>query len=105
MGQYRTPSRTLGQDRKIVHPTVVRAQLSPADQEDVKGEIARVAEGPGGGDTLTKTTFVQRLNTSGGVDPSTGCASSADVGRQAFQPYEADYFFYSGPDTDDDDQN
>jgi SAM-dependent methyltransferase len=27
-------------------------QLSPADQEDVKGEIARVAEGPGGHTTL-----------------------------------------------------
>jgi hypothetical protein len=63
---------------------------------------AGVAEGPGGGDTLTKTTFVQRLNTSGGAAPPTGCASSADVGKQAFQPYEADYFFYSAPDTDDD---
>jgi hypothetical protein len=66
---------------------------------------AGVAEGPGGGDTLTKTTFVQRLNTSGGVAPATGCASLADVGKQAFQPYEADYFFYSGPDADDDDRN
>ena len=66
---------------------------------------AGVAEGPGGGDTLTKTTFVQRLNTSGGVAPSTGCASSADVGRQAFQPYEADYFFYSAPNPDDDDHD
>jgi hypothetical protein len=65
---------------------------------------AGVAEGPGGGDTLTKTTFVQRLNTSGGVAPATGCASLADVGKQAFQPYEADYFFYSAPDTDDDDR-
>jgi len=65
---------------------------------------AGVAEGPGGGDTLTKTTFVQRLNTSGGVAPATGCASLADVGKQAFQPYEADYFFYSAPDSDDDDR-
>jgi uncharacterized protein DUF3455 len=51
-------------------------------------------EGPNGGDTLAKTTFVQRLNTSGGVAPSTGCASPADLGRLAFVPYTADYFFY-----------
>src|SRR4030095_16037969 len=52
--------------------------------------------GPTGGDTLTSTTFIQRLNTSGGSAPSTGCTSSADVGHQAFVPYTADYFFYRG---------
>lgn len=50
--------------------------------------------GPDGGDILADTTFIQRLNTSGGVAPSTGCASPADVGRLAFIPYTADYFFY-----------
>ena len=45
-------------------------------------------------DTLTDTTFIQRLNTAGGVAPSTGCASLADVGREEFVPYTADYFFY-----------
>jgi hypothetical protein len=47
-----------------------------------------------GDDTLSGTTFIQRLNTSGGVAPSPDCASSADVGKQAFVPYTADYFFY-----------
>jgi len=51
-------------------------------------------DGPTGGDTLTETTFIQRLNTSGGVAPSTGCTSSTDVGNLAFVPYTADYFFY-----------
>ncbi len=53
-----------------------------------------VQEGPTGGDTLTKTTFVQRLNTTGGLPPSTGCSSLTDAGNQAFVPYTADYFFY-----------
>jgi hypothetical protein len=53
-----------------------------------------VQEGPTGGDTLTKTTFVQRLNTTGGLAPKTGCSSLTDVGNQAFVPYTADYFFY-----------
>jgi hypothetical protein len=51
--------------------------------------------GPTGGDKLTGTTFVQRLNTTGGVAPKTGCSSLADVGNTAFVPYTADYFFYT----------
>jgi hypothetical protein len=49
--------------------------------------------GPDGGDTLSDTIFIQRLNTSGGLAPK-DCTLSADVGKQAFVPYEADYFFY-----------
>ncbi|MDX6709842.1 MAG: hypothetical protein QOH96_858 [Blastocatellia bacterium] len=56
--------------------------------------IVGAQDGPTGGDTLTDTTFIQRLNTSGGVAPSTGCASLADVGHQAYVPYTADYFFF-----------
>jgi hypothetical protein len=55
-----------------------------------------VRAGPTGGRALTGTTYVQRLNTVGGVAPSTGCAASADVGAKAFVPYGADYFFYRG---------
>jgi hypothetical protein len=53
-----------------------------------------VRDGPTGGDVLANTTFVQRVNTHGGVAPPTGCASSSDVGKKAFVPYTADYFFY-----------
>ena len=51
-------------------------------------------DGPTGGDKLSDTKFVQRLNTSGGLAPLTGCSSLADVGKKAFVPYTADYFFY-----------
>jgi hypothetical protein len=50
--------------------------------------------GPTGGKTLSDTTFVQRLNTEGGLAPETGCDSLPDVGHTAFMPYTADYFFY-----------
>jgi len=56
--------------------------------------VVGAENGPTGGDALTKTTFIQRLNTSGGVAPSTGCRSPTDVGNLAFVPYTADYFFY-----------
>jgi hypothetical protein len=50
--------------------------------------------GPTGGDTLTGTTFIQRLNTVGGAAPSTGCKVPTDIGSKRFVPYTADYFFY-----------
>jgi hypothetical protein len=50
--------------------------------------------GPTGGDRMTATTYIQRLNTTGGLAPSTGCSSSGDVGNQAYVPYTADYYFY-----------
>jgi Protein of unknown function (DUF3455) len=50
--------------------------------------------GPTGGDALSGTTFIQRLNTRGGLAPATGCDSLSDVGHKAFVPYTADYFFY-----------
>jgi hypothetical protein len=55
-------------------------------------------KGPTGGDKLAGTTFVQRLNTVGGLAPSTGCSSLTDVGNTAFVPYTADYFFYKKAD-------
>jgi hypothetical protein len=56
-------------------------------------KVVGTEPGPTGGDRLTRTTFVQRLNTSGGIAPSTGCTSLTDVGAEAFVPYTADYFF------------
>jgi hypothetical protein len=64
--------------------------------------VSGTQDGPRGGDTLSHTTFIQRVNTVGGLAPSTGCSSLPDVGKQAFMPYRADYFFFQGPDTDAD---
>ena len=57
-------------------------------------QVVGAQDGPIGGHTLTATTFIQRLNTTGGVAPSTGCTLSTDVGKKALVPYTADYFFY-----------
>ena len=57
---------------------------------------AGVLEGVGG-NTLSAATFVQRVNTVGGLAPSIGCNSPADIGNKAFVPYEADYVFYTNP--------
>jgi len=62
-------------------------------------KVVGAQDGPTGGGTLTVPTFIQRLNTSGGVAPSTGCSRRKDVGKKAFVPYTADYFFYVGGDS------
>ena len=48
------------------------------------------AKGPTGGNLLAKTTFIQRLNTSGGAVPTSACA----VGQTQLVPYKSDYFFF-----------
>jgi len=60
----------------------------------VKLEAVGTQAGPTGGTTLSETTFVQRINTYGGVAPETGCDIPTDVGNKAFMPYTADYVFY-----------
>jgi hypothetical protein len=50
--------------------------------------------GPTGGHKLTETVYIQRVNTSAGRAPTTGCAQASDVGSRALVPYTADYIFY-----------
>jgi len=64
----------------------------------LKVAVVGFKNGPRDGDALSDTTFIQRLNTSGGVAPA-DCTSPADVGKQKFVPYTADYFFYSADDS------
>jgi hypothetical protein len=51
-------------------------------------------QGPAGGKILTRTTYIQRLNTNGGSAPASGCAVPTDVGKQTLVPYSADYYFF-----------
>jgi len=51
--------------------------------------------GPGGGEILSNTTYIQRVHTSGGLAPTTGCSKAANVGIKALVPYTTDYYFYA----------
>jgi hypothetical protein len=57
-------------------------------------EAAGTEPGPDGGDFLAQTAFIQRVNTSGGVAPATGCSNDDEIGKVALVPYSTDYFFY-----------
>ena len=41
-------------------------------------------------------TYVQRLNTSGGLAPAAGGCNSGTVNSQVSVPYSADYYFFTG---------
>jgi hypothetical protein len=46
------------------------------------------------GDRLTGTTYIQRLNTTGGVAPAPGECSADTLGDVVEVPYTADYYFW-----------
>jgi hypothetical protein len=73
---------------------VASATVDPAAITWVKLQVVGSQVGPTGGDTLFGATFVQRVNTVGGLAPDTDCEVLSDVGHKAFMPYTADYFFY-----------
>ncbi|PYR41378.1 MAG: hypothetical protein DMF95_31190 [Acidobacteria bacterium] len=83
MARFAPPGRTRG-TRALCGPP--RHPIPPPPTPPSSSQVRL----PG----LTEATFVQRLNTAGGVAPSTGCSGPTDVGNEAFVPYTADYFFY-----------
>ena len=87
---------------KVDQPSTDPAFVAPGAVAWLLLSRAGAQDGPTGGDILSATTFIQRVNTSGGLAPSTGCTSPADIGREAFVPYTADYIFYKAADGDDD---
>lgn len=56
--------------------------------------VVGTQEGPEGGRKLARTTFIHRVDTSGGIAPATGCAETADLGKRALVPYTTTYIFY-----------
>ena len=55
-------------------------------------KVVDTAAGPTGGDKMVGITYIQRLNTTGGLKPTWACAE----GDKALVSYTADYFFYKG---------
>lgn len=61
---------------------------------DIPWLLLRATPKPGAVEgALTGTTYIQRLNTSGGVAPATGCDAD-HLGATTLVPYTADYFFF-----------
>jgi hypothetical protein len=50
--------------------------------------------GPFGGSTLQNVTFIQRINTRGGLAPAANTCTTRNSGEKRAIPYSADYNFY-----------
>ena len=66
--------------------------------------LKTVATRPGrtGGDRLSDTTYILRVNTKGGTKPEAPCTAASNVGGKNCVPYEAEYIFYRAMDSEDD---
>ena len=56
--------------------------------------VCRKRRGTNGRRLLTQTSYIQRLNTEGGVAPAAGCSQASEIGALTMVPYTTDYFFY-----------
>lgn len=97
--QLLNPTWQHSRDSSTVWAQVSRSSSDPSFVEPgaipwLLLEAVVVGDGPTWGDKLTATRLIQRLNTVGGMAPSTGCAGPGDIKKRALVPYEADYFFY-----------
>ena len=92
--QHSKDSSTVWGQVKPGHASTDPAFVEPGAIPWLLVTIVGRQDGPTGGDALSATTFIQRLNTHGGAAPSAGCTSVEDLGKTAFVPYTTDYYFY-----------
>jgi len=85
---YAGPTWESNSGSKVVGARVASAPSPNASSIPLLLLAATTAEGPG---VFARTTYIQRVNTVGGVAPS---APGASVGEQARVFYTAEYFFY-----------
>ena len=86
-------------DGSIVWGRAIQSSLdsnyvAPGAVAWLKLEKAGTFDGVIGQGLLSDTTFIQRVNTQGGVAPATGCTTAAQLGSTVLVPYSTDYFFY-----------
>jgi hypothetical protein len=89
---YAGPSWTAADASTVVG---VRVASAPAPSDTAIPWLllkASSTSGPAGG-TFIPTTYIQRINTTGGLAPTSGC-DAAHAGATAAIFYTADYYFY-----------
>jgi hypothetical protein len=75
----------------VVQPSTDPAFVAPGAIPWLLLRVVGSEEGSNGRGRIDVTKSIQRVNTVGGMAPSTACV---EIGTRAFVPYEADYVFY-----------
>ncbi|MEO6407317.1 MAG: DUF3455 domain-containing protein [Burkholderiaceae bacterium] len=97
----------MSSDRKVVGKYYAGPTWESADGSKITGKQLAVAPGGTGNipfqlvktepamgaGAMTGVTYIQRINTKGGVAPAMAC-DAAGMGKKQTVPYQADYVFY-----------
>jgi hypothetical protein len=93
MTHFAGPTWRANDGSTVVGARVEGVTVSPGAIPWLLLRAASTTPGPGGGDLLTATTYIQRVHTTGGLPPASGCGATT-AGDRVSVPYTADYYFY-----------
>jgi len=93
MTHYAGPTWQATDGSKVVGARVDGETVSPSAIPWLLLRAASTTQGTDGGDRLTHTTYIQRVNTTGGLAPTSGCDQAA-LGTARNVQYTADYYFF-----------
>jgi hypothetical protein len=93
MTHFAGPTWKANDGSTVVGARVEGVTVSPSAIPWLLLRATSTTRGPRGGDRLTATTYIQRVNTAGGLPPASGC-DAANVGAAASVAYTSDYYFY-----------
>lgn len=72
--------------------TGAQVAVSPSAPGNIPNQLVKANPAMGSG-AMTGVTFIQRVNTVGGVAPTSACAAG-NVGTKQIVKYQSDYIFY-----------
>jgi hypothetical protein len=98
MTHYAGPTWEAKDGSKVVGARVDGVTVSPSAIPWLLLRATSTTPGPDG-DRLTHTTYIQRVNTTGGLAPTSGCDAST-LGAARNVAYTADYYFYKADGSD-----
>jgi hypothetical protein len=89
------------EDGSVVKASKAAAAPAPADAGSAIAWVLLKATATSGTGMFSDVTYVQRVDTAGGVGPSGSCdPASADAGVVS-SPYSATYYFFTGGNVSD----
>jgi Protein of unknown function (DUF3455) len=93
MTHYAGPTWQARDGSQVKAQRVDGVNVDPTAIDWLKLSKASSSVGPDG-DLLHNTSFIQRINTTGGLAPAAGTCTAATAGTVEEVPYTADYYFY-----------
>lgn len=91
MGKYFGPPATW-ENMDGSKLTGTQVAVAPSSAGNIPHQLVKANPASGSG-AMTGVTYIQRVNTMGGVAPGSACAAS-NMGAKQIVKYQADYIFY-----------